>query len=240
MRSRIAVALLALLPFGGLLAGEVPAALDAVLAEVFAGEEPDAVSPAALDGFYEVVRGRNVYYFSADGRFALRGDLYDLEKGVNLSEERRAGARLELLRDLGEESMIVFSPPSMKHSVTVFTDVDCGYCARLHRQIADYNRLGISVRYVAWPRAGIPSETYDKMVSVWCADDPHQAMGDAKFGRPLTERTCDNPVSAHFLAGQKIGVQGTPAILLENGALLAGYVPPEELLSYLGEDAGGS
>ena len=239
MLGRIAAAAcFAALPLTHVPAAEVPAALADVLAEVFGGEVPDEVAPAELDGFYEVMRGQNIYYFSADGRYALRGDLYDLEQGRNLSEERRGKARLDVLGELGEDSMIVFAPSPAKHRVIVFTDVDCGYCAQLHRQMADYNRLGIAVRYVAYPRAGIPSPTYDKMVSVWCSDDPHQAMGDAKFGRPVAERTCDNPVSAQYAAGQKIGVRGTPAILLESGELLGGYVPPDELVRYLGEDAG--
>ena len=240
MPGRIAAAAcLSLLPLVHASAEEVPAALRAALAQVFAGEEPDEVAPAALGGLYQVMKGQNIYYFSADGRYALRGDLYDLAQGRNLSEERRGQARLEVVRDLGEESMIVFAPRSAKHAVTVFTDVDCSFCARLHRQMADYNRLGVAVRYVAYPRAGIPSPTYDKMVSVWCADDPHEAMGDAKFGRPVPERTCENPISAHFAAGREVGVRGTPAILLDSGTLLGGYVPPDQLLSHLREDTGG-
>ena len=239
MLSRIAAAVcFVLVPFAHTPAGEIPAALQEVLAEVFAGEGPDDVAPAELDGFYQVMMGQNVYYFSADGRYALRGDLYDIENGRNLSEERRGQARLDVLRELGEESMIVFAPSPAKHTVTVFTDVDCGFCAKLHRQVAHYNRLGIAIRYVAYPRAGIPSPSYDKTVSVWCSDDPHQAIGDAKFGRPVAERTCDNPVSAHYAAGQKVGVRGTPAILLESGDLLGGYVPPDELLTVLDKDTG--
>ena len=234
----LAAACIAILPLAPVSADEIPAALATVLAEVFGGEVPDEVVPAELDGFYEVMRGQNIYYFSADGRYALRGDLYDVLQGRNLSEERRGQARLDVLGELGEESMIVFAPSPAKHTVTVFTDVDCGFCAKLHRQMADYNRLGVAIRYVAYPRAGIPSPTFDKMVSVWCSDDPHQAMGDAKFGRPVAERTCENPISTHYLAGQKVGVRGTPAIMLDSGELLGGYVPPDELLSYLEEDAG--
>ena len=239
MLSRIAAAAcFILVPFANTPAGEIPAALQVVLAEVFPGEGPDDVTPAELNGFYQVMMGQNVYYFSADGRYALRGDLYDIESGRNLSEERRGQARLDVLRELGEESMIVFAPSVAKHTVTVFTDVDCSYCAHLHRQMAHYNRLGITIRYVAYPRAGVPSPSYDKTVSVWCSDDPHQAIGDAKFGNPVPERTCDNPVSAHYAAGQKVGVRGTPALLLESGDLLGGYVPPDELLAVLDENTG--
>ena len=233
-----AAACFTFLPFVHAPAEEIPAALGTALAAVFAGEVPDDVAPAELDGFYQVVMGLNVYYFSADGRYVLRGDLYDIEQDRNVTKERRGQSRLDVLREVGEESMIVFSPSPAKHTVTVFTDVDCAYCAQLHRQMADYNRLGIAVRYVAFPRAGIPSPSYDKTVSVWCSDDPHQAIGDAKFGRAVPDRTCDNPVSAHYAAGQRIGVRGTPAIVLESGTLIGGFVPPDELVSYLNEDAG--
>ena len=239
MLTRVAfAACIALLPLAHPSAQEVPAALRAVLAEVFAGEEPDAVAPSALDGFYRVMRGQNTYLFSSDGRYALRGDLYDIEAGRNLSEEWRGQARLKVLDALGEDSMIVFAPTPVKHTVTVFTDVDCAYCARLHGQMAEYNGLGIAIRYVAYPRAGIPSASYDKTVSVWCSSDPHQAIGDAKFGRPVPERNCDNPVSAHYDAGEKVGIRGTPALVLESGVMIGGYVPPNELRSYLEDDAG--
>ena len=140
MLSRMAAAAcIALLPLAHAPAGEVPAVLRAVLAEVFVGEEPDEVAPSALAGFYRVMTDQSIYYCSADGRYALRGDLYNLDEGRNLSEERREQARLEVLAELGEESMIVFAPTPAKHTVTVFTDVDCGYCAQLHRQMAEYN-----------------------------------------------------------------------------------------------------
>ncbi len=235
-----AAACFSLLPFAQTPAEEVPAALAEVLAKVFVGAVPEAVPSAELDGFYEVVFGQNIFYFSADGRYALRGDLYDVAENRNLTEERRGRARLDTLGRLGEESMIVFAPSEAKHTVTVFTDVDCSYCAKLHRQMADYNRRGIAIRYVAFPRAGIGSPTYDKMVSVWCADDPHQAIGDAKFGRPVPERTCDNLVSAQYVAGQEIGVRGTPAILLQSGELLGGYLSPDDLLTHLETDADGA
>ena len=237
-RRTATAACLALCPLVSAFAGEIPAALHAVLEEVFAGEAPDAVTPAELDGFYQVTMGQNIYYFSADGRYALLGDLYDIEQARNLSEEQRTRTRREMVREIGEDSMIVFAPSPTRHTVTVFTDVDCSYCALLHRQMADYNRLGIAIRYVAFPRAGIPSPSYDKTVSVWCSDDPHQAIGDAKFGNPVLERTCDNPVRAHYEAGQRAGVRGTPAMVLESGALLGGYLPPDELVTHLDADSG--
>ena len=219
-------------------AGDVPPALSARLAALVPDMEPDHVVETPLDGVYEVRFGSVIVYLSADGRYMLRGDLMDLDARRNFTEEARQSTRAEAVGALGEASMIVFAPDTVKHTVTVFTDVDCGYCARLHRQMADYNRLGIRIRYTAFPRAGIGSPTYDKMVSVWCAADQHTAMTDAKAGMSVEAVRCDNPVRDHYEAGQAIGVTGTPAIVLESGELIPGYVPAQELASRL--DEGGS
>ena len=152
------------------------------------------------------------------------GDLIDLDAGRNVTEAARESARVETVGGLGEASMIVFAPDKVKHTVTVFTDVDCGYCARMHSQMADYNRLGIGIRYAAFPRAGIGSPTYEKMVSVWCAQDQHTAMTDAKAGIAVEPARCDNPVERHYGAGKAIGVNGTPAIVLQSGKLIPGYL----------------
>ena len=220
-------------------AGEVPPALAARLAVLAPGASPDHVVETGVAGVYEVRFGSIVVYLSEDGRYMLRGDMVDLDGGRNLTEEARSIARAEIVGALGEAELIVFAPEVVKHSVTIFTDVDCGYCARLHRQMADYNRLGIEVRYAAFPRAGVGSDTYDTMVSVWCASDPHTAMTDAKAGRAVETARCDNPVSEQYDAGQAIGVRGTPAIILESGELIPGYVPPEELASRLDQRVSG-
>ncbi len=211
----------------------VPVSVHEALERVIPGIKPDSVSATPVPGLYEVVLSTRVVYISADGNYLVRGDLIDLQTRENLSEKKRKGVRLAELGQLSQDSMIVFTADNVKHTVTVFTDVDCGYCARLHKQMADYNRLGITIRYVAFPRAGIPSGSYDKTVSVWCSDDPHTAIGDAKFGKPVEARTCDNPVKNHYVTGQLIGVSGTPTIVLDDGEVLPGYVPPEQLLQFL-------
>ena len=220
-------------------AGDVPPALAERLALLIGDRQPDHVVESALPGVYEVRYGSIVVYFSADGRHMLRGDLVDLETGDNVTETARSHARAETVTALGESSMVVFAPETVKHTVTVFTDVDCGYCQRMHRQMADYNRLGIEIRYTAFPRAGVGSDTYDRMVSVWCASDQQAAMTDAKTGRVVEAARCDNPVSAHYEAGREIGVRGTPAIVLESGEIIPGYVEPEELLGRLDERTAG-
>ena len=241
MRTLIVVT--ALLLCAGLLpahaAGDVPPALSARLKALAPDMEPDHVIETPLAGMYEVRFGSIIVYLSADGRYMLRGDLMDLDAQRNFTEEARRIARTDAIGALGEASMIVFAPDAVKHTVTVFTDVDCPYCARMHQQMADYNRLGIKVRYTAFPRAGVSSPTFDKMVSVWCAADQRTAMTDAKMGTSIEMLSCDNPVREHYETGQSIGVTGTPAIVLESGEIVPGYVPPQELARRLDERGSG-
>ena len=241
MRTLIVVT--ALLLCAGLLpahaAGDVPPALSARLKALAPDMEPDHVIETPLAGMYEVRFSSIIVYLSADGRYMLRGDLMDLDTQRNFTEEARRIARADAIGALGEASMIVFAPDTVKHTVTVFTDVDCPYCARMHQQMADYNRLGIEVRYAAFPRAGVSSPTYDKMVSVWCAADQRTAMTDAKMGTSIEMLSCDNPVREHYETGQGIGVTGTPAIVLESGEIVPGYVPPQELARRLDERGSG-
>ena len=219
--------------------GGIPAALSARLEALGPDRAPDHVAETPLAGLYEVRFGSLIVYLSGDGRYMLQGDLVDLDTRRNLTDRVRQSVRAEVVGELGEEGMIVFAPDTVKHTVTVFTDVDCPYCVKLHRQMADYNELGIKIRYTAFPRAGIPSPTYDKTVSVWCASDPHTAIGDAKMGRSIETRRCDNPVHEHYEVGRAIGVTGTPAIVLESGEIVPGYVPPEELVQMLDERISG-
>ena len=233
----------ALLLCAGLLpahaAGDVPPALSARLKALASDTEPDHVIETPLAGMYEVRFGSIIVYLSADGRYMLRGDLTDLDAQRNFTEEARRIARADAIGALGEASMVVFAPDAVKHTVTVFTDVDCPYCARMHQQMADYNGLGIEVRYAAFPRAGVSSPTYDKMVSVWCAADQRTAMTDAKMGTSIEMLSCDNPVREHYETGPGIGVTGTPAIILESGEIVPGYVPPQELARRLDERGSG-
>ena len=129
--------------------------------------------------------------------------------------------------------MIVFAPKVVKHTVTVFTDIDCPYCRRLHKEVPAMNELGIKVRYLAFPRAGVHSPSFKEAVSVWCAKNPAQALTDAKAGKKVPEVTCDNPVLQHMALGEQVGVTGTPAMVLEDGRMLPGYIPATRLAQLL-------
>lgn len=195
-----------------------------------------AVRQSPLPALLEIeLAGGTMLYGSKDGRFLIAGDLYDISGDdlVNLAEQRRAGQRQELMASARKP--VVFTPEGdVKASVTVFTDVDCGYCRKLHQEVPKLNELGIEVRYLAYPRAGVGSESYRRIVSAWCAADPNTAITRLKAGQQIPELDCKNPVADHFQLGQDVGVRGTPAIVLEDGTMLPGYLPAEELAATLG------
>jgi thiol:disulfide interchange protein DsbC len=194
------------------------------------------VEPTPVPGLYEVRIGAQVSYVSADGRYLLQGDLFDAENEVNLTEARRTVARVEAVDDVGESSMIIFGPADSKRTITVFTDIDCGYCRKLHRNIDGYNELGIRVRYMFYPRSGPQTESWFKAESVWCSDDRNAALTRAKSGGLIKEEDCEStPVEQHYRLGKEFGIQGTPAIISDTGELIGGYLSPEALAKRLGE-----
>lgn len=206
------------------------------LGKVFPDLEVTRIKESQIPGLYEVMMGPEVIYVSGDGQYLLRGDLFDLGQRKNLSEKEREMARVRILTSLPDKEYIEFAPKKTEHSIYVFTDITCGYCRRLHNDVPELNNLGIAVRYLAFPRAGVDSPTFRNMESVWCAKDPKQALTAAKRGERVKPVKCDNPVGKQFALGQAMGVRGTPAIYLENGKALPGYIPPQELLRIIGEN----
>jgi len=199
-----------------------------------------SLAPVGQTGLYEAVIDDRIYYFTADGQYLLQGDILALESRENITEARRLEVKKGLLDRINEDEMIIFAAKKPEYTVTVFTDVDCGYCRELHRQVKDYNDLGITIRYMAFPRAGAESESANKLIEVWCAKDQQKAMTDAKAQREVnkTSLCADNPVAEQFEIGGKLGVRGTPAIFLDDGQMLPGYLPPQKLRDVLDEYIG--
>jgi thiol:disulfide interchange protein DsbC len=193
----------------------------------------DEINPSPVDGLSEVLIGPQVYYVTNDGKYLIKGSLIDLKTRVDLSEERRKSVRLAAINGIGEDKMIIFAADKPQHTITVFTDIDCGYCRKLHSEIDKYNDQGITVRYLFFPRTGPNTRSFDKAVSVWCEDDRRKALTEAKAGKEMPRAECNNPVKEEYELGELVGVRGTPAIILEDGEMLPGYIPADRLAKAL-------
>ncbi len=239
MRSRLFVFLISVfltIPMQVVVAKDIETEkISTLLKGIFPDAEITRIRKSPVSGLYEVMLGSEMMYVTENGRYLLRGDLFDIAQRRNLSEEQRSKTRSEILKKIPVSEMIEFKPNDVKHVVYVFTDIDCGYCRRLHRDVPALNNQGVAVRYLAFPRSGPGSMTFKHMESVWCATDRHQALSDAKFGKGVKPINCNNPVSSQYTLGKTLGVRGTPAIYLENGREIPGYMPPNKLLSILNE-----
>ncbi|MGA6182276.1 thioredoxin fold domain-containing protein [Stenotrophomonas sp. NPDC077421] len=202
---------------------------------------PDFIGAAPFAGFREVLVAGQVLYVSDDGRYLMQSQPYDIQNKAPASSPGLLAYRRGLLDKVPQGERIVFAAPNAKYTVSVFTDIECGYCRKLHQDIAELNRNGITVEYLAFPRMGLGSQDYTDMISVWCAADRKQALTAAKTGKPVPARSCTNPVAMQYTLGQQIGVNGTPAIFAADGTQLGGYVPPAQLKAALERiSAGGS
>jgi len=197
-----------------------------------------SIEKSEIDGLYRVETDSGEVLFTAsNGNFFITGDLYSIQgdKIDNLSEGRRGKSRAQKISSVTEEQKIVFpAEGKTKARISIFTDIDCGYCRKLHQEVPALNKMGVEVSYLAYPRAGIGSESYNKFVSAWCAADKMSAMTDAKNGVSIPDKKCDNPVASQFELGQQLGVSGTPAIVLEDGRLIPGYMTAQKLGAALG------
>ena len=200
------------------------------------------VGEAALPGFYAVqVKGGPLLYVSADGGHFFDGNLYQITRSQFLDVRDLAlnGERRELFATRRTDDMIIFKPAGeTKAIINVFTDVDCGYCRKLHNEVPELNAMGIEVRYLAFPRAGLVSESFDQIATAWCSDTPNETLTAIKNGKRASTAVCsDNPVAAHYQLGQSLGVTGNPAIVLMDGTLIPGYKPAAEFAALFGLNA---
>lgn len=217
------------------------AAVRAALKKQLPDITPEQIRATPLPGVYEIQVGLNFGYVTADGRYLLTGDLTDLKTRRLLTEDRRREARVALLDRVDRDGFIEFAPEltPAKYTVTVFTDIDCGYCRMLHSQIKDYNERGIAVRYLFFPRTGPNTESFYKAEKVWCSADRKAALTAAKSGTEVKgDKSCTNPVMTQLQAAAALGLRGTPAIVMPDGQLVSGYHPPAELLQMLQAPSG--
>lgn len=197
-----------------------------------------AVDGSELPGFFEVsLETGEILFVSDDGQFIVSGRVFQLsDQGlVNLTERRISGVRATALAELADADMVIYPATGEKRArVWVFTDVDCPYCQKLHAEVPQLNAAGVEVAYLAFPRSGPGGNTEKRMNKIWCAEDRLAAMDSAINGRDMDSPACATPVLNQLALGQQMGVNGTPAILTAEGALMPGYVPADRLLGMLG------
>lgn len=192
-----------------------------------------AISETPIEGILQVQINSDIVYVTTNGQYLLQGQIMDIDTRANITDQAKSAIRMGLLTGLKTDEQIIFAPEKPKYELLVFTDIDCGYCRKLHSQIKEYNDEGIAIHYLAFPRAGIGSESYDKFVSVWCADDQKEALTLAKNGTDPAPLKCPNPIAEQYDLGREAGVTGTPAMVTADGTLIPGYMPPEQLLQRL-------
>ena len=214
----------------------VPADVRAKVVSKLNGVKPDDVAYSPIPGLYEVTMGGLVAYVSADGKFLVSGNLYDLETQANLTASRRNAARAKALTAAREDQMIIFGPAKPKMTVTVFTDIDCGFCRKFHNQMAELNKAGVRVRYMAYPRTGPGTESWRKAEAVWCSSDRKDSLTKAKRGEDVKAKDCgDATIKAQYEMGDDLGVEGTPAVFTEAGDYIGGFMTPAQLVQTVQE-----
>jgi len=193
--------------------------------------EVSNIDETPIDGIYQVIISGQVIYMTSDARYMIDGNLIDLSTRRNYSEEAMSGVRLSQIEKLGEDKMVIYTPETTKHTITVVTDIDCPYCRRLHNEMDQYMAGGVQVRYIFMPLKG--QGDYRTTVSVWCSKDQNEALDMAKAGAEVEAKDCDNPIEEHLQISRSLGVRGTPAIILQDGSMLPGYVPADKLIAQL-------
>jgi thiol:disulfide interchange protein DsbC len=191
------------------------------------------IAESSFKGIYEIILTDprlDIIYSSSDGLFIIQGDIIDLENGSNITKRRRADLAKKALTKSQDKNKIIYRAEDEKYTINIFTDVDCPYCRKLHKDISKLNELGITVKYLAFPRSGVNTESYFKSVSIWCSKDKKLVMDQAMLQIDPPSINCESPVIEHLNLAQDIGVSGTPYIFFENGINIPGYVKPKVLL----------
>ncbi|WP_394754034.1 DsbC family protein [Crenothrix sp.] len=237
MKKLINLAVLSVLALAQPIAHADEAAIRKALASSMPEAKIESVKPSEVKGLYEVMVGANIFYVSDDGKYLLQGKLIDVAARKDLTEEKLSGSRLKALDKIGKDNMIIFKPKIAKYTVSIFTDIDCGYCRKLHSEIDQYMAQGITIQYLLFPRAGKGSDSYNKAVAVWCAKDRNAALTAAKKDQKIDMKTCDNPIDEHMQLASDFDAKGTPMIVTAKGNIFPGYLPAKQLVEALEEES---
>ncbi|SJM89694.1 DsbC family protein [Crenothrix polyspora] len=237
MKKLINLAVLSVLALAQPIAHADESAIRKALASSMPEAKIESIKPSEIKGLNEVMVGATIFYVSDDGKYLLQGKLIDIAGRKDLTEAKLGGARLQALEKIGTDNMLIFKPKIAKYTVSIFTDIDCGYCRKLHSEIDQYMAQGITIQYLLFPRAGKGSDSYNKAVAVWCAKDRNAALTAAKKDQKLDMKTCDNPIDKHMQLASDFDAKGTPMIVTTKGNIFPGYLPAKQLAEALAEEA---
>ena len=206
------------------------------LSDSLPGISVTSLTETPVPGLYELITDGQIYYLDESAEYLIDGSLIQLKDRVNLTDVRLGGIHMSLISDMGEANMLIYEPakPSTR-SITVFTDISCGYCRRLHAELDTLLEAGVRVRYLLFPRGGLGSQGHKDLESVWCADDPQGAMTNAKSGGNIDPKTCDNPIEQHIALAEQLGLRGTPLIYTDSGEKIPGYREASALASMVND-----
>ncbi len=189
----------------------------------------DAVRPSPMPGLWEVVIGNEVRYTDPTGSFLLEGELIDLKGKKNLTEERVNQLNRIDFATLPFKDAVVWKNGTGKRRIAVFADPNCGFCKRFEVSLQELK--DVTVYTFLLPILG--GDSPEKTRAIWCAKDRSGAwLGWMLKGEqpPKPGATCDDSAIERNLAlSRKIHVNGTPAILLEDGNRIPGAVGAVEL-----------
>jgi len=203
------------------------------LLSMFPSDTAFTISKTPVPGLFQVDFDDSFVYITADGQYAVKGDIINMLTNANLTDLKRADGRIKTMQAITNKETITYPSKNKTTTMTVFTDIDCSYCRKLHSDMGGYNDRGIEVHYVFYPRAGLGSNSHQKATSVWCADDQRKALDMVKSGRRIDKLECDTPILKHVEVANKLGVNSTPTLMFEDGTMLPGYIPPARLAAIL-------
>ena len=213
--------------------------LRAALAKTMPDLPITSISESPIPGLLELVTGAQVYYITPNGKYVIEGNIIDVERRIDMTAQRKGRTQVAAINKIGDEKMVVYEPTageSQDRTITVFTDASCGYCRKLHQEIDGLLSQGVRVRYLLYPRAGLNTDASRVLESVWCSDNQQASMDMAKAGRRIDPLSCENPIEEHIAMARQVGLQGTPMIFLDNGLVVPGYRPPDELIRLLASE----
>ncbi|MDE9445891.1 bifunctional protein-disulfide isomerase/oxidoreductase DsbC [Xenorhabdus bovienii] len=191
------------------------------------GLKAESITPSQLAGVSTVLTDQGIIHISNDGKYLFKSQVYDISGKLPKNVTNQV---LVKKLDMLKNQMIVYKAPKEKHVVTVFTDITCGYCHKLHEEMKEYNDLGITIRYLAFPRHSLQHQSAKDMQSIWCSATPNKALDAAFKGDNISPiKSCKNDIAKQYQLGLQFGVQGTPAIVLQDGSVLGGFMPPKAL-----------